>query len=271
MMDKYLDQAIVLITFYGVKVIAALVIFIVGRWAAGISRSLLQKVMEKKRVDQTIISFVGNLTYSAILAFVVIAALSKLGLQTTSFVALIGAAGLAVGLALQGSLSNFAAGVLMIIFRPFKAGDYIEGGGMAGSVSEINIFTTIMKTPDNKKLIVPNATMMASNIVNYSAYETRRVDFTIGVGYNDDLKKVRQVLDELIAKESRVLKDPEPMVAVSELADSSVNFVMRLWTRTEDYWDVYFAVTEAVKMRFDEEGISIPYPQQDVHMYQRQE
>lgn len=270
-MEKYLDQAIQLGTVYGLKVIGALAIFIFGRWAAGITRALLRRLLTRQKIDRTIITFTCNLVYTGILAFVVIAALSKLGVQTASFVAVIGAAGLAIGLALQGSLSNFAAGVLMIIFRPFRAGDYIEGGGVAGVVDEINIFTTIMKTPDNKKIIIPNATMMGANIINYTANPTRRVDFTFGVGYQDDLSRVKQVLSELADGDSRILKDPAPVVAVSELADSSVNLVMRVWVKTEDYWDVYFAMTEAVKLRFDAEGISIPYPQQDVHIHQHQE
>jgi small conductance mechanosensitive channel len=266
-LEKYLDQAVALITLYGVNIIAALAIFVFGRWAAKITQSLLKKWLNRQKIDQTIISFVSNLVYTGILAFVIIAALSKLGIQTTSFVAIIGAAGLAIGLALQGSLSNFAAGVLMIIFRPFRAGDYVEGGGVAGVVEEINIFTTIMNTPDNKKIIVPNSTMMGNNIINYSANPTRRVDLSVGVGYNDDLAKVKQTLQEIIAAESRVLTDPAPMIAVSELAESSVNLVVRIWVKTGDYWDVYFAVTEAIKTGFDAAGISIPFPQQDVHLY----
>jgi small conductance mechanosensitive channel len=270
-MEKYLDQAIQLATVYGLRVIGALAIFILGRWAAKIARSLLRRVLNKQKIDQTIITFTCNLVYTGILAFVIIAALSKLGVQTASFVAVIGAAGLAVGLALQGSLSNFAAGVLMIIFRPFRAGDYIEGGGVAGVVEEINIFTTVLLTPDNKKIIIPNATMMGANIINYTANPTRRVDLTFGIGYQDDLAKAKQVLSQLAADESRVLKEPAPVIAVAELADSSVNLVMRVWVKTDDYWDVFFALTEAVKLKFDAEGISIPYPQQDVHIHQHQE
>ncbi len=269
-MEKYLDQAIQLATIYGLRVIGALAIFILGRWAAKICKSLLRRILSRHKVDQTIIAFTSNLVYTGILAFVIIAALSKLGVQTASFVAIIGAAGLAVGLALQGSLSNFAAGVLMIIFRPFRAGDYIEGGGSAGVVEEINIFNTILKTPDNKKIIIPNSTLTGSNIINYTAAPTRRVDLTFGVGYQDDLARVKKVLSELADSNSLVLKDPAPVIAVAELADSSVNLVMRVWVKTEDYWNVFFAMTEAVKLRFDAEGISIPYPQQDVHIHQHQ-
>jgi len=269
-MERYLEKALDLAMLYGMKVVAALVIVVLGRWAAQMVCGLMEKVLKKQKIDQTIISFVGNLAYFSILTFVVIAALSKLGLQTTSFIAVLGAAGLAVGLALQGSLANFAAGVLMIVFRPFKGGDYIDGGGVSGLVDEINVFTTILKTPDNKKVIVPNATMMGGNIVNYSAFPTRRVDLTIGVSYGDNLKKVKKVLAELAAADRRVLPQPLPFVAVAALADSSVDLVMRLWTRTEDYWNLYFDMLEAIKLKFDEEGISIPFPQQDVHLFNPQ-
>jgi small conductance mechanosensitive channel len=256
---------------YGLKIIGAIVIFVVGRWVARALRNMIKKMMAKGNVDETLISFVGNLTYIALLAFVIIAALSQLGIQTTSFIAVIGAAGLAIGLALQGSLANFAAGVLMIIFRPFKAGDYIEGAGVAGVVEEVQIFATQLKTPDNKTIIVPNAKMMGDNITNYSAKDTRRVDMVIGVGYGDDLKKVREILEDILAKDDRILEDPAPTIGVLELGDNSVNFAVRPWVKTEDYWGAYFDVTETVKRRFDEEGISIPYPQRDVHLYEYKE
>ena len=257
--------------FYGLKIIAAIVIFVVGRWVARALRNATKKMMAKGDVDETLISFVGNLTYITLLAFVIIAALNQLGIQTTSFIAVIGAAGLAIGLALQGSLANFAAGVLMIIFRPFKAGDYIEGAGVAGTVEEIQIFATQLKTPDNKTIIVPNAKMMGDNITNYSAKDTRRVDMVIGVGYGDDLKKVREILEDILAKDDRILEDPAPTIGVLELGDYSVNFAVRPWVKKEDYWGAYFDVTETVKRRFDEEGISIPYPQRDVHLYEYKE
>lgn len=257
--------------FYGIKIIAAIVIFVVGRWVARALRNATKKMMAKGNVDETLISFVGNLTYIALLAFVIIAALNQLGIQTTSFIAVIGAAGLAIGLAWQGSLANFAAGVLMIIFRPFKAGDYIEGAGVAGTVEEIQIFATQLKTPDNKTIIVPNAKMMGDNITNYSAKDTRRMDMVIGVGYGDDLKKVREILEDILAKDDRFLEDPAPTIGVLELGDNSVNFAVRPWVKKEDYWGAYFDVTETVKRRFDEEGISIPYPQRDVHLYEYKE
>lgn len=254
--------------FYGLKIVAAIIVLIVGRWIAKAIRKLVKKILIKRNIDPTLVSFVGNLAYIALLTFVIIAALAQLGIQTTSFIAVIGAAGLAVGLALQGGLANFAAGFLMIVFRPFKVGHFIEGAGATGIVEEIHIFTTQLRTPDNKTVIIPNAKLMGDNIINYSAKDTRRVDLVVGVSYTDDLQKVKQVLQDIVKKDSRILQDPASMIAVKELADSSVNLVVRLWVKTEDYWDVYFDTTENVKKRFDAEGISIPFPQQDVHLYE---
>jgi small conductance mechanosensitive channel len=253
---------------YGLKVLAALVIFIIGRWVAKGLRGIARKVMTKRNVEPTIVNFVCSMLYVTLLLFVVLAAIGQLGVETTSFIAVIGAAGLAVGLALQGSLANFAAGFLLIIFRPFKVGDFIEAGGAMGVVSAVQVFTTTLKTPDNKVIIIPNSGITGGNITNYSAEETRRVDFTFGVGYGDDLDKVRSVLEELIAADDRILKDPAHVIVVSELADSSVNFTVRVWAKTSDYWGIYFDLTEAAKKRFDAEGISIPFPQRDVHMFQ---
>lgn len=260
-----------LLAFYGLKIIAAILIFVVGRWIAKALRNVIKRMMTKGNVDEILISFVGNLTYIALLAFVIIAALNQLGIQTTSFIAIIGAAGLAIGLALQGSLANFAAGVLMIIFRPFQVGDYIEGAGVAGAVEKVQIFTTQLRTPDNKTIIIPNAKIMGDNITNYSAKDTRRVDMVIGVSYGDDLKKVREILEDILAKDDRILKDPAPTIGVLELGDNSVNFAVRPWVKRDDYWGTYFDVTETVKRRFDKEGISIPYPQRDVHLYEYKE
>ena len=268
-MENLLPQIQQYVTFYGLKVLAAIIILILGRWIAGLVRSLVQKVLKKREIDHTIVSFVGSLSYVALMTFVVIAALARLGIQTASFIAIIGAAGLAIGFALQGSLSNFAAGFLLIVFRPYKAGDYIEGGGTAGIVEELHMFTTKLRTPDNKIVIVPNLKMTGDNIINYSARESRRVDMVFGVSYNADLQKVKQVLQDILNKDERVLKDPAPQIAVSELADNSVNFVIRPWVKTADYWSVFFDTTETVKKRFDAEGIGIPYPQRDVHMYQQ--
>ena len=256
------------IALYGLKVIAAIAILIGGRIAAGFIRSILKKVLNKSKVEQTLITFISNLTYALLIAFFVIAALGKLGVQTTSFIAILGAAGLAVGLALQGSLSNFAAGVLMIIFKPFKVGDFIDGGGSTGVVEGIGIFTTELKTPDNKLVIIPNSKITSDNIINYSAKDTRRVDIIAGVSYSDDIGKVKNVLKKILEEESRILKDPAPVIAVSELADSSVNLVVRPWVKTKDYWDVFFGLQEKIKIRFDEEGIAIPFPQNDIHLFQ---
>ena len=255
-----------LATDWGIKVLAALAIFIIGRWVAKGIRRGVRRMMEKGGADPIIIGFVGSIVYIALLAFVVIAALGQLGIQTTSFIAILGAAGLAVGLALQGSLANFAAGFLMIIFRPFKVGDFVEAAGVAGVVKDMQIFTTTMKTGDNKTIIIPNAKISGDNIINYSAEENRRVDMTVGVAYDADLSKVRDVLNDIISKEERILSDPPPQVAVAELADSSVNFIVRVWTKSGDYWGVKFDATETIKNRFDEAGIGIPFPQRDIHI-----
>ena len=270
-LSNLLTKVYELLTIYGMKVVAAVVIFIVGRWVAKGVSNLIKKVMTKSKTDKTLVSFVRNLSYVALLAFVVIAALNQLGIQTASFIAVLAAAGLAIGLALQGSLSNFAAGVLMIIFKPFKIGDFIEGGGVAGTVEEIQIFTTQLKTPDNKTVIVPNSKISGDNITNYTTKGTRRVDFVFGIGYDDDIDNARRFIEEIIAQDQRVLKDQAPMVAVSELADSSVNFIARAWTSADDYWGFYFDTTEKVKKKFDAEGISIPYPQRDIHVYEHKE
>jgi len=256
------------LTLYSLKIVAAVILFIVGRWVAKLIKNIVKKSMTKAKVDQSLIGFVGNITYVALMVIVIIAALNQLGVQTTSFIAIIGAAGLAVGLALQKSLANFAAGVLMIIFHPFKVGDYIEGGGMAGTVEEMSIFTTVLKSPDNKVIIVPNAKITGDNIINYSAEDTRRLDLVFGVSYNDDLKKVKKVLNDILENDTRILKDPAPKVAVLELADSSVNFAVRPWVSTGEYWNVFFDLKETIKERFDAENISIPFPQQDVHLYE---
>jgi small conductance mechanosensitive channel len=257
-----------LITLYGLKIIAAAVIFIVGRWVAKGLKRLIVRALTKGKVDQTLVSFLGHLTYFTLLAFVIIAALNQLGIQTTSFIAILGAAGLAVGLALQGSLANFAAGILMIIFRPFRVGDYVEGGGTAGIVEEIQIFTTKLRTPDNKSIIIPNSKITGDNIVNYSAKDSRRMDMIVGVSYDDDYDQVKEVLQDILAKDGRILEEPPPTIGIVEFGDNSVNFAFRPWVKTAEYWDVYFALTEAIKKRFDEEGITIPYPQRDVHLFE---
>lgn len=267
-MEENLEFMQELVVLYGVKILMALVIFVIGKWVVKKLANVVEKLMQKNEVDPAIRNFAGSIIYYALLAFVCIAALGQLGIQTASFVAIVGAAGLAVGLALQGSLSNFAAGVLLLIFRPFKVGDFVEIAGTSGVIQNIQIFTTELNTPDNKKVIVPNGGVISGNIVNYSANDTRRVDLVFGIGYSDDIDAARKVIEEILKADKRVLEIPAANVAVVELADSSVNFVCRPWVNTADYWDVYFDLTEAVKKAFDSNGISIPFPQQDVHMHQ---
>ena len=251
----------------GINLITAIAIFFVGKWVVNLVIKGMMNAMQKSDMDVTLRRFIANLLRMLLMLFVIIAAIHQLGIQTASLIALLGAAGLAVGLALQGSLSNFAAGVLIVLFRPYKVGDWIEGGGVSGAVEEVQILTTVLKTGDNKRVIIPNSQIMGSTITNYSANETRRVDLVVGVSYSDDLDKVRKELEDLVAADERILDDPAVTIAVSELADSSVNFVLRPWVKTEDYWGVYFGLTEAVKKRFDEVGISIPFPQQDVYVH----
>ncbi|MCU7959190.1 MAG: mechanosensitive ion channel [gamma proteobacterium symbiont of Bathyaustriella thionipta] len=267
-MMQLLDSSKEILLQYGLKILAAIAVFIIGKIIASWLRRLVTKVMDKGGADPIIIGFTSSIAYIGMMAFVVVAALGQLGIQTTSFIAILGAAGLAIGLALQGSLANFAAGFLMIIFRPFKVGDVIEAAGVTGKVDVIQIFTTTLKTGDNKTIIIPNAKLGGDNIVNYSTQATRRVDLTVGVSYDADLKQVRSVLQEIISQDERVLSDPEPQVLVGELADNSVNFFVRLWVKSADYWNVFFDTNEAVKLRMDEAGIGIPYPQRDVHIYE---
>ena len=257
-----------LAVLYGMDVISAILILVVGLWVAKFIKKFLRKILTNRGLDNTIISFLANLTYAGLVVFVIIATLSKVGIQTTSFVAVIGAAGLAVGLALQGALANFAAGFLLILFRPFKAGDFIQAGGSVGTIEEIQMLYTQLKTPENIKVVIPNGKLMGDSIINYSANETRRAEWIFGVGYSDDMKKVREILKTLIENEKRILTDPEPQILVKELADSSVNFAVRAYIATGDFWNVYFEMTEKVKERFDQEGINIPFPQRDVHMFQ---
>lgn len=267
-MENWTDTLLEWAYLFGPKVIGALAIVILGRIGVGIVAGIIRRLMLRAKVDETLTKFVVSLTRIALLVFVFIAALGALGFETTSFIAVIGAAGLAVGFALQGSLSNFASGVMLVIFRPFSVGDYVEVGGQSGSVEEIHIFNTVLNTPDNKKVIVPNSKITGDNIINYSARDTRRVDLVFGIGYDDYLLKAKRILEQIIVADSRILKDPAPTIAVLELADSSVNFAVRPWVKTVDYWAVLFDITENVKLTFDREGISIPFPQQDVHLYQ---
>ncbi len=265
-MNELAGKGIELALDYGMNLVFAIAIYVVGKWVAKIVKKSIVKIMTRTNVDPLLVTFSSNLAYAAMIVFVVIAALGQLGVQTTSFIAVLGAAGLAVGLALQGSLSNFAAGVLMIVFRPFKVGDFVEAGGTSGIVEEIDIFTTRIRTGDNKEIYVPNGNIMGDNIINYSAKETRRIDMVIGIGYDDDIKKAKAILEEIVASDDRILKDPAVTIGVVELADSSVNIAFRPWVKTADYWAVYFDLNETIKNRYDEASISIPYPQQDVHV-----
>jgi small conductance mechanosensitive channel len=253
---------------FGIKIIAAIAIFYVGRLIAKVVTNGVRKLMVAQEVDKILESFVGNFVYSLLMIFVIIAAINQLGVQTTSLIAIIGAAGLAIGLALQGSLANFASGVLIVMFRPYKVGDFVEAAGIAGSVVQVQILTTVLKTGDNKQIIVPNGQIMSSIITNFSANDTRRVELTIGIGYDDDIDKARDTIQDLVDADDRILKDPACLIAVSELADSSVNFLVRVWVKSGDYSGVKFDMIEAIKKRFDKEGISFPYPQQDVHIHQ---
>ncbi len=268
----YYDQGVELLQTkgvdFGINIVTAILIFYVGKWITGALTRGLKKMMERHDVDPTLTSFVSNLVRMMLMVFVVIAAITQLGVPSAQFVAVVGAAGLAVGLALQGSLSNFAAGVLIVLFRPYKVGDFVEAAGIAGTIEQVQILTTILKTPDNKQIIVPNGQIMGSIITNYSANDTRRVDMVVGVSYSDDLDKVAATIKELVDADERILKDPECTIAVSELADSSVNFVVRPWVNSADYWGVKFDLTVAIKKRFDQDGISIPFPQQDVYVHQ---
>lgn len=253
---------------YGLKILLALVILIVGRWVIKLIIRSLRKFFKKRNVEPTLTSFGLNIIYGTLMAFVIIAALGQVGIQTTSFVAILGAAGLAVGFALQGSLASFAAGVLIIILRPFKIGDFIEAGGATGTVKDIGIFSSTLKTPDNKIIIVPNTNIMGGNITNYNFEDKRRIDLVIGVGYDDDIRQVEQLLKSILESEERILPEPASTIGVLELADSSVNFAVRPWVNTSDYWPVYFDLLKNIKLTLDANGITIPYPQQDVYLHQ---
>lgn len=265
-LEGLIEQAPEIIVAYGMKIIFALVIFLVGKYLANVAKKLTTKLMNKRKIDPTVVSFVANMSWAIVFVFTIVATLGQIGVQTASLVAVIGAAGLAVGLALQGSLSNFASGVLMVMFRPCRVGDYVEAAGIAGTVNEITIFSTKLLTPDNKLIVAPNSAMMDGTIINYSAMETRRIDFVIGVSYDADLLETKKVLTRIIENNDYVLKDPSYTIAVSELADSSVNFVVRPWVKGSDYWPAYFEILEQIKIALDEANIGIPYPQMDLHL-----
>jgi len=264
--QEVLNKIYGLLAEYGLRVLGAILIFVIGRWIARLVSGLAGKAMKATKVDETLVPFLENLAYSAVLVFVVIAALATAGVPTATAVAVVGAAGLAVGLALQGSLANFASGVLLLVFKPFRAGDFVEIGGAKGTVVAVHVFNTMINSPDNVRIIVPNAQVTGGSILNYTVNGTRRVDLVVGVSYNDDLKKARRVFESVLAQDKRILADPAPVVAVSAMADSSVNFVVRPWVKAADYWDVYFDLTEKLKVAVEEHGMSIPFPQRDVHV-----
>lgn len=257
-----------LLVHWGIQIGIALVIIIVGKLISKFIIGLIKSGMTKKGVDAAVVSFTGSILYVIAMLAVFIAAMSQVGINTTSLVAVIGAAGLAIGLALQGSLSNFASGVLIVVLRPFKAGDFVEAGGCMGAVQTIQLFSTTLKTPDNKVVIVPNSAITGASITNFSAEDTRRIDLVVGISYDADIRLAKDVLCKILDAETRILKDPAYTVAVSELGDSSVNLVVRPWANSADYWAVYFSLNEEIKIKLDENNIGIPYPQMDVHVHQ---
>ena len=265
-METVLQEVYKYLAEYGFKVLGAIIILIIGRWLAKIISLWIEKALIKSRVEKTLAKFIKNLSHIILLVFVVIAAVASLGIETTQFAVVLGAAGLAIGLALQGSLSNFASGFLMIIFHPFKVGDFIEAAGTKGTVKEIQIFNTIVNTPDNIRAIIPNSKITDDKILNYTANGTRRVDLIIGISYEDDLRAAKGVIEGVLASDERILKEPIPTVEVFELADSSVNFVVRPWVNSADYWNIYFEMTAKIKLALDENDITIPFPQRDVHI-----
>jgi small conductance mechanosensitive channel len=264
---EVLSRVCEMLVKYGLQVVGAVLILAVGRWLAKLLSRLISRVLTKAKVDATLVPFIENLSYTAMLVFVIVAALDRVGVQTASFIAVLGAAGLAVGLALQGSLANFASGVLLLVFKPFRIGDFVEIGGVKGTVQAIQIFNTVLNSPDNIRIVVPNGQVTGGSILNYTINGTRRVDLVIGVSYDDDLKKARQVIEGVLAAEPRILAEPAPVVAVNEMGDSSVNFVVRPWVKTADYWGVYCSLTEKLKVAMDENGLTIPFPQQEIFVH----
>jgi len=264
--NKYLDMAIQYGAEYGIKIIGAIAIFVIGKWVAKKLSGFIRKLMERGNIDSTLSAFIASIIDILLLIVVVLAAIKNLGIDTTSFIAILGAAGLAIGLALQGTFGNIGSGVILILFRPFEVGDFISVGGESGTVEAITLFNTTLLTPDNKVILVPNSTVASGNITNFSKKEERRVDFVFGIGYDDDLKLAKATLQEIIDADTRILKDPGSFIGVGELGDSSVNFTVRVWVKATDYWGVHFDTIEKVKLTFDDKGISIPYPQMDIHL-----
>ena len=266
--EAVISHLIPILTNYGLQILGAIAILVAGRILAGLGGEVTRRALTRSKVDESLVGFAASFVKGGIIVFAVIAALSKFGVQTTSFIAVIGAAGLAVGLALQGSLSNFAAGVLILLFRPFRVGDLVESSGSRGKVKEIGILATTLATPDNQKVILPNGGLMNSKIVNVNAYPTRRVDLVASISYSDDIEQARDVLHGILASHPQVLKDPEPVVEVLEMADSSVNLVVRPWVNTADYWAVNFDLNRSIKIELERNGLTIPFPQRDIHVFQ---
>ena len=265
------DQLSELLSSFGISLFIALCILVIGRQVVKIVIKIISTALDRSKTEDTVRIFVTNLLNTLLMIVVFIAAINQLGIQTTSIIAVLGAAGLAIGLALQGSLSNFAAGILIVIYRPYKVGDYIQADNHLGTVDDIQIFSTVLRTPDNKVVVVPNGSIMNGSIVNFSNQETRRVDIVASCSYDDDIDKVKSVLSDILENDERILSEPKPRIAVSELADSSVNMIVRPWVKNSDYIDVLYSLTEEIKKRFDKEGISIPYPQSDVHIHNHSE
>lgn len=266
--EEVVTAAAEAISTWGLSVVGAIVVLVAGFFAAKIAQGMARRAFARAGLDATLVPFFSKAVYYALLLFVVVAVLGLFGIETTSFIAVLGAAGFAVGLALQGTLSNFSAGVMLLFFRPFGVGDYVEAGGTAGSVQEIGVFATTLNTPDNVRIILPNSAVFGSTIKNYAANPTRRNDMVMGISYNDDIGKAIDVIDRCLKEDARVLQDPAPVIAVSELADSSVNLVVRPWCAREDYWNLRFDLTRKMKEQLEAAGCSIPYPQTDVHVHQ---
>ena len=267
-MQAILETAGGAVSTYALRVVGALAVLIIGRMVAGMVRRSVRKALDRTNLDRTLVPFLTNMVYYALLAFVVVAVLNLFGVQTTSLIAVLGAAGLAVGLALQGTLSNFASGVMLLIFRPFKVGDFVEAGGQGGSVKEIGVFATTLATGDNVRIVMPNAAIYGQVIKNYSVNDTRRIDFTMGIGYNDDIGTAIRTMQGIMDADERVMKDPAPLIGVLELADSSVDLVVRPWCKREDYWMLRLDLTRRFKEGLEAAGCHIPYPQTDVHLHQ---
>ena len=267
--QEIINYAIEITSSFGLKLLTALIVVIVGKQLVKIMLKVIKVALEKANTEETVRIFIANLLNTVFTVIIFVAAINQLGVETTSIIALLGAAGLAIGLALQGSLANFAAGILIVIFRPYKVGDYIEAGTNVGTVKDIQIFSTVLRTPDNKSIVVPNGSIMDGSITNYSEQPTRRIDIIASCSYEDDLDKVKEVLQTILDNEERILTEPKPQIAVSELAESSVNFIVRPWVNSSDYLPVMYSLLENIKKTFDKKGISIPYPQSDIHIHEK--